>query len=142
MPSILAILIVMGLAALTAATSRSRRFAGLTFTCAVMTCVAASLAFPWLFISVGGYKLTGLIVPLIQIIMFGMGTTLGIGDFARVLVMPRGVLVGLVLQFGVMPVTGYLLARLFGFGGEVAAGIVLACQALPVSDTVELDYDA
>ena len=25
---------------------------------------------------------------------------------------------------------------------EVAAGIVLACQALPVSDTVELDYDA
>jgi ring-1,2-phenylacetyl-CoA epoxidase subunit PaaE len=25
---------------------------------------------------------------------------------------------------------------------EVAAGIVLACQAHPVSDTVELDYDA
>ena len=32
--------------------------------------------FPYVFLTVGGYKLTGLIVPLIQIIMFGMGTTL------------------------------------------------------------------
>lgn len=129
MPTLIAILIVAALAALTVAASRSARFGGLTFTSAVATCVAASLAFPWLFISVGGYKLTGLIVPLIQIIMFGMGTTLGIADFARVLVMPRGVLVGLLLQFGVMPVTGYLLARVFGFTGEVAAGIVLVGAA-------------
>ena len=57
-------------------------------------CVAAALLYPHLFLTVGGYKLTGLIVPLIQIIMFGMGTTLSVGDFARVLVMPRGVLVG------------------------------------------------
>jgi bile acid:Na+ symporter, BASS family len=119
------VLLVATLAALTAWVSRSPRFSGLTFTAAVATCVAAALCFPGLFLTVGGYKLTGLIVPLIQIIMFGMGTTLSVGDFARVLVMPRGVLVGLLLQFGVMPVTGFALASLFGFTGEVAAGVVL-----------------
>lgn len=119
------ITLVAALAGLTVGVSRSPRFSGLTFTSAVATCVAAALCFPHLFITVGGYKLTGLIVPLIQIIMFGMGTTLSLGDFARVLVMPRGVLVGLVLQFAVMPVTGYALATLFGFTGEVAAGVVL-----------------
>ena len=105
------ITLVAALAVLTVGVSRSPRFSGLTFTSAVATCVAAALCFPYLFLMVGGYKLTGLIVPLIQIIMFGMGTTLSLGDFARVLVMPRGVLVGLVLQFGVMPVTGYTLAH-------------------------------
>jgi len=123
------ITLVALLAALTVGVSRSPRFAGLTFTTAVATCVAAALCFPFLFLTVGGYTLTGLIVPLIQIIMFGMGTTLSLGDFARVLVMPRGVLVGLLLQFGVMPVTGYTLATLFGFTGEVAAGVVLVGAA-------------
>jgi bile acid:Na+ symporter, BASS family len=123
------LLLVAALAGLTALVSRSERFSGLTFTTAVLTCVAAALLFPGLFISVGGYKLTGLIVPLIQIIMFGMGTTLSVGDFARVLVMPKGVLVGIVLQFLVMPVTGYTLASLFGFTGEVAAGVVLVGAA-------------
>ncbi len=117
------------LAALTVAIARSPRFAGLTFTSAVLTCVTAALCFPWLFLTIGGYKLTGLIVPLIQIIMFGMGTTLSVGDFTRVLTMPRGVLVGTVLQFCVMPVTGFTLATLFGFTGEVAAGVVLVGAA-------------
>ncbi len=121
--------LVGALLALTAVVGRSARFASLTFTTAVAACVAASLCFPFLFLSVGGYKLTGLIVPLIQIIMFGMGTTLSLADFARVLVMPRGVLVGLVLQFAVMPVTGFTLATLFGFTGEVAAGVVLVGAA-------------
>lgn len=127
--TLVGILVVAALAAVTLGASRSPRFSGLTFTSAVTACVAAALFFPGLFITVGGYKLTGLIVPLIQIIMFGMGTTLSLGDFARVLVMPRGVLVGLLLQFGVMPVTGYTLATLFGFTGEVAAGVVLVGAA-------------
>lgn len=121
--------LLIALIGLTIGTTRSQRFAGLTFTSAVVTCVAAALLYPHLFVTVGGYKLTGLIVPLIQIIMFGMGTTLGLADFARVLSMPRGVFVGTVLQFGVMPITGFLMARLFGFEGEVAAGIVLVGAA-------------
>jgi len=123
------LLVLVALASLTVALSRSARFAQLTFTAAVTTCVAAALLYPHLFLTVGSYKLTGLIVPLIQIIMFGMGTTLGLADFARVLAMPWGVLVGTVLQFGVMPCAGFLLARAFGFDGEVAAGIVLVGAA-------------
>ncbi len=123
------ILLVLALAALTVGVSRSTRFSGLTFTTAVATCVAAALCFPWLFLTVGDYRLTNLIVPLIQIIMFGMGTTLSVADFSRVLVMPRGVLVGMLLQFGVMPITGFALASIFGFTGEIAAGVVLVGAA-------------
>lgn len=123
------VLAVAAIAALTVGASRSPRFGSLTFTGAVVTCVAAALCFPYLFISTGGYALIGLIVPLIQVIMFGMGTTLSLGDFARVLVMPRGVLVGLLLQFGIMPVTGYAMATVFGLTGEVAAGVVLVGAA-------------
>lgn len=123
--SLAGLVLLVALVGLTAWTARSGRFAGLTFTSAVITCVAAALLYPHLFLTVGGYKLTGLIVPLIQIIMFGMGTTLSLADFARVLALPWAVLVGTLLQFGVMPITGFLLARLFGFEGEVAAGIVL-----------------
>jgi BASS family bile acid:Na+ symporter len=123
------IALVAALAALTVGVVRSPRLSGLTFTTAVATCVAAALCFPFLFLTIGGYTLTGLIVPLIQIIMFGMGTTLSLSDFARVLQMPRGVLVGTLLQFGVMPITGFTLASAFGFTGEVAAGVVLVGAA-------------
>ena len=43
----------------------------------------------------GGTLLAGLIVPLIQIIMFGMGPTLALADFTRVLAMPWPVVVGI-----------------------------------------------
>jgi BASS family bile acid:Na+ symporter len=66
-----------------------------------------------------------LIVPLIQIITFGMGTTLSARDFARIFAMPWPVLVGFVLQFSIMPLAGYSIAMLFGFEPEVAAGVIL-----------------
>ncbi len=66
-----------------------------------------------------------LIVPLIQIIMFGMGTTLSVKDFTRVFTMPWAVLIGMVLQFSVMPLAGYCIAMSFGFEPEIAAGVVL-----------------
>jgi BASS family bile acid:Na+ symporter len=72
-----------------------------------------------------GFNLGILIVPLIQIIMFGMGTTLSLADFGRVVKMPWPVLVGFVLQFSVMPITALVLAKAFGFEAEVAAGVVL-----------------
>ena len=65
------------------------------------------------------------ISPLIQIIMFCMGTTLRLSDFTRVLKVPKSVIVGMVLQFSVMPLTGWALAKLFGFPAEIAAGVVL-----------------
>src|SRR5215467_12011700 len=95
------------------------------FTAWVLTFVSASLVWPRAFGRWGGYDLSLLIVPLVQVIMFGMGTTLSANDFVRVLVMPRPVLIGVALHFGVMPLTGYTIARTFGFPDEIAAGVVL-----------------
>jgi BASS family bile acid:Na+ symporter len=100
-------------------------FRGFAFTAWVLAFVAASMVWPRAFSQWLGYDLKSLIVPLVQIIMFGMGTKLSGEDFVRVLVMPRPVLIGLALHFGVMPLTGYAIARTFGFPGEVAAGVVL-----------------
>jgi BASS family bile acid:Na+ symporter len=63
--------------------------------------------------------------------MFGMGTSLSVADFARVFRMPKPVFVCMLLQFTVMPLTGWALARLFAFESEVAAGVILigACSA-------------
>jgi len=72
-----------------------------------------------------GFDLKFLIVPLIQIITFGMGTTLSLADFRRVLTEPWPVFIGMVLQFSVMPVVGFLIATGFRFEPEVAAGVIL-----------------
>ena len=95
------------------------------FTVWVFAFVAASMVYPSAFMTWLGVDLKILIVPLIQIIMFGMGTTLSVADFGRVFKMPWPVFVGFVLQFSVMPLTGLFLARAFGFESEIAAGVVL-----------------
>ncbi|MCP4259422.1 MAG: bile acid:sodium symporter family protein [Planctomycetes bacterium] len=95
------------------------------FTVWVFAFVAASMIYPTAFGTWFSLDLKILIVPLIQIIMFGMGTTLSIADFGRVFKMPWPVLVGFVLQFTVMPLTGLALAKIFGFKAEIAAGVVL-----------------
>jgi len=66
-----------------------------------------------------------LIVPLLQLIMFGMGTAMSFRDFYGVVKMPKAVLIGLVCQFSIMPLLGFGLAHLFGFPPEIAAGVVL-----------------
>ena len=58
------------------------------FTAWVFTFVAASMAWPRAFATWFGFDLKNLIVPLVQIIMFGMGTKLSGADFLRVIVMP------------------------------------------------------
>ncbi|UCC97365.1 MAG: bile acid:sodium symporter family protein [Phycisphaerales bacterium] len=95
------------------------------FTVWVFAFVSASMVYPVAFMSWFGFNLGILIVPLIQVIMFGMGTTLCLADFGRVFKMPWPVFVGFVLQFSVMPLTGLALAKAFGFDAEVAAGVVL-----------------
>ena len=95
------------------------------FGIAVLACAATAFAFPSAFKEWGGVKLMSLVVPAIQIIMFGMGTTLSAADFLRVGKRPWAVAVGVFLQFLVMPFMGYFLAKSFGFSGELAAGCVL-----------------
>lgn len=100
-------------------------FKSFAFSIWVFTSVSAAMFFPACFTELGGYELSNLIVPLIQLIMFGMGTSLSVKDFVGVIKMPKGVIVGLICQFTVMPVLGITLALSFGFTSEIAAGIVL-----------------
>jgi BASS family bile acid:Na+ symporter len=98
---------------------------GYSFT--VMIFAAASLAmyYPQYFISVGDFKLSRLIVPLMQIIMFGMGTGLSIKDFARVVRMPKGVIAGVMCHYIIMPLVAFTITLIFDFPDEIAAGIIL-----------------
>lgn len=98
---------------------------GYTYTTMIFGAVAASLYYPEYFLEVGDYQLSGLITPLIQIIMFGMGTSMALTDFVGVIKMPKGVFIGAVCQFAVMPLLGLTLASLSNFPSEIAAGLIL-----------------
>lgn len=111
--------------ALAVACSASQRLKGIAFSVWVGAFVTAAMFFPGLFRAWGSFETKRLIAPLIQVIMFGMGTMLSLADFARVLKMPKAVLVGIVLQFSIMPTLGAILAYTFGFPPDVAAGVVL-----------------
>ncbi len=98
---------------------------GFSYTLWILTAVTASLYFPSLFIGFGDFSFRQLIVPLLQMIMFGVGSTMGLNDFKGVIKMPRGVVIGIVCHFTIMPLVGYSLAKIFGFPPEIAAGLIL-----------------
>ena len=103
----------------------SRSLKGFSYTMVVLASVSAALFYPALFRKWGNFDLAVLIVPLIQLIMFGMGTSMSFGDFVGVVKMPKGVLIGVVSHFIIMPTIGYTLANISGFPPEIAAGIIL-----------------
>ena len=98
---------------------------GFSYSMIIFAAVTTALYFPQYFKEVNGFKLTSLIIPLVQLIMFGMGTKMGLKDFAGVVKMPKAVFIGLAGHYTVMPLMGFGLARLFGFPPEIAAGVVL-----------------
>ena len=99
------------------------------FTIWIFAAVSAAMFYPQYFQRAGDFELKLLIVPLIQLIMFGMGTQMSVKDFTGVIKMPKGVLVGILCQFTIMPLLGLTLATVFGFPDEIAAGIVLIGSA-------------
>lgn len=101
----------------------------LAFTVWIFAGVSLAMYFPQYFQTVGDFELKNLIVPLIQVIMFGMGTAMSLKDFEGVVRMPKGVLVGLVCQLTIMPFVGATLAFMLGFPPEIAAGIILIGSA-------------
>lgn len=98
---------------------------GFSFTMIIFAAVTISMYFPQLFIKIGDFESSELIIPLMQVIMFGMGTTMSLKDFVGVVQMPKAVIVGIIAQFTIMPLLGFGLAKTFGFAPEIAAGIVL-----------------
>jgi BASS family bile acid:Na+ symporter len=98
---------------------------GLSFTTIIFATVSVALYHPAYFQQWGGLDLRELIIPLIQLIMFGMGTEMSLKDFAGVVKSPKGVIIGVVSHFMIMPLLGFTLASLTNFPPEIAAGIVL-----------------
>ena len=98
---------------------------GFTYTVCIFASITAAMFYPQYFDHIGSFQFTTLIIPLLQIIMFGMGTTISFEDFIGVVKMPKGVFIGMLLQFTIMPIVGFTLATLFRFPSEIAAGVVL-----------------
>ncbi|MDH6304817.1 BASS family bile acid:Na+ symporter [Parabacteroides sp. PH5-13] len=96
-----------------------------SYTIAIFTAVTASMFYPQYFTHIGSFKLSLLIVPLLQIIMFGMGSQMSLDDFTGVIKMPKGVLIGVSAQFTIMPLTALAISKLLHFPPEIAAGIIL-----------------
>ncbi|MEJ2423302.1 MAG: bile acid:sodium symporter family protein [Candidatus Thiodiazotropha sp.] len=78
------------------------------------------------------------ILPLLGIVMFGMGMTLTWGHFRAVLQRPAAVGLGVVLQYLVMPLAAWLIAEVLGLPPALMAGLVLvgACPGGTASNVV------
>ncbi len=98
---------------------------GYAYTVTIFSAVSLSMYYPQYFIEVGDFKLSKLITPLLQLIMFGMGTSLSWSDFARVVKMPKGVIAGVGCHYLIMPFVAFAITRLFSFSDEISAGIIL-----------------
>ena len=117
--------LILGFIGLAIAVRGFTLFKGFSFSLWIFTAVTVSMYYPQFFLSIGSFELKLLIVPLLQIIMFGMGSQMSLKDFAGVIKMPKGVIAGVVCQFTLMPIIGISVATLFNFPPEIAAGIVL-----------------
>lgn len=100
---------------------------GFRFTVCIIAAVAAGMVYPQYFRQVGSLSLTHntLMLVVIQLVMFGMGTQMSLHDFAGVVRMPRAVIVGIAAQFTIMPLVGFALANGLPLPPEIGAGIIL-----------------
>ena len=100
---------------------------GYQFTFWIIAAVTAAMIYPAAFLKWDSFDLRDkwLILIVVQVVMFGMGTQMSLKDFTGVAKSPRGVLVGIVCHFSVMPLVGLALTKIFHFEPEIAAGIIL-----------------
>lgn len=100
---------------------------GFQYTAWIIAAVVAGLIFPAAFAKWGTIDLRNkwLILIVVQMVMFGMGIQMSLKDFTGIATTGKGVLVGLLCHFSIMPLMGFLLTRIFHFEPEIAAGIIL-----------------
>lgn len=96
-----------------------------SFTVMIFAVVSIGMYYPQYFLHWGSFKLSTLILPFLQIIMFGMGSELSLKELTTVIKMPGAILVGVVCHYTIMPLVGFALASVFNFPKEIAAGIIL-----------------
>jgi bile acid:Na+ symporter, BASS family len=105
----------------------SKKFRGYQFTAWIIAAVTAAMIYPTHILHVGEVDLRNkwLLLIIVQLVMFGMGTQMSLKDFSGVAKNPRGVFVGIICHFSVMPLVGLALIKIFHFKPEIAAGIIL-----------------
>jgi len=105
----------------------SKKFRGYQFTAWIIAAVAAAMIYPQAFTNWGSINLRDkwIILVVVQAVMFGMGTQMSLRDFAGVAKSPRGVMIGILCHFTVMPLVGLALVKTFHFEPEIAAGVIL-----------------
>lgn len=82
--------------------------------------------------------ITTVFLPLaLGVIMLGLGLSLSLADFRRVVVYPRAVFVGLACQMLILPAVCFGIARGFGLPPELAVGLMLL-SASPGGATANL----
>jgi BASS family bile acid:Na+ symporter len=88
--------------------------------------VWALLACAWAYFQPAPWAgMRALIVPLLGVVMFGMGLTLTGADFRRVFLRPRIIALGLAAQFGFMPLLAFCISLALGLDAQLTAGMVL-----------------
>lgn len=70
------------------------------------------------------------------IIMFGMGLSLTLSDFKKVVLYPKAIVIGLTSQIIILPILGYLIATTLNLSPTTAIGVMLlaACPGGPTSN--------
>ena len=99
---------------------RSARIAVTVFPLIIIAAFALGLIFP-----TQAAKLASGVNIGLGIIMFGMGLTLTLPDFALVVKRPLPVIVGVIAQYVIMPGIAFLLAKLLHLDPAIAAGVIL-----------------
>jgi len=83
--------------------------------------------------------LTAVLMPLaLGVIMLGMGLSLTIADFKRVIIYPKAVAIGLANQLILLPLVAFGLIQLFGLQTELAVGMMIlaACPGGATSNLI------
>ncbi|MBW4685811.1 MAG: bile acid:sodium symporter family protein [Komarekiella atlantica HA4396-MV6] len=83
--------------------------------------------------------LTTIFLPLaLFIIMLGMGLTLTLEDFKRVVIYPKAVVIGSVAQLIMLPIVGFGIASVFPLAPQLAVGVMIlaACPGGPTSNMI------
>lgn len=100
------------------------KYKKMSFTFWVFAFLIAAMYYPFLFTD-WGFNTGILVIPMLQLIMFGMGTRLSLSDFRNELRTPKGIFAGFIMTFTIMPIMAVLVAKAFALPPEIAVGLIL-----------------
>jgi BASS family bile acid:Na+ symporter len=69
---------------------------------------------------------TNVVLPVaLAVIMLGLGLTLTRDDFLRVVIFPKAFVIGLTCQMALLPLAGFIIAKLFPMEPQLAVGVMI-----------------